>query len=82
MGGFILLSVQVWARTALHGLTRQNVEEWLRPFVALFGILLACSTVVATIQRHRGLALLAALIALLSAFIVLLPILLQEGVRD
>ena len=78
----MLLMVQVWARLALSGLLRQNIEEMLAPLALLLGFFLVCCSVVAAIQRRRLLSLMAAALGILSAIIALLPILLDEGIRN
>jgi hypothetical protein len=80
--GFVLLLVQVWARTFLAGLKRQNIEEMLWPFAWPFVVLLLYCAVGAFLRRQRLIGAVAALVAIASALIALLPILLQEGVRD
>lgn len=82
IAGFILLLVQIWARTVLSGPTRQHIEEMLWPFPVLIGFLLFCCSVFAFVQRQRLLGLMAAVVGILSALIGLLPILLREGIYD
>ena len=82
VAGFMLLTVQVWARLALSGWVRQHIEEKLWPLPLLLGFLLVCCSVLAARERQRLLSLMAAVIGILSAIIALLPILLQEGVRN
>jgi len=82
VAGFMLLTVQLGARFALSGWVRQHIEEMLWPFPLLLGFFLVCCSVVALLQPQRLLSLMAAVIAVLSALIALLPILLHEGIRD
>jgi len=79
--GILLLSVQVWARLALSGLMRQHIEETLWPLPLIFGTGLVLGSVIAMSQRRwiYGFIL---VIGVLSVLVALLPILLQEGVRD
>jgi cytochrome bd-type quinol oxidase subunit 2 len=82
VAGFMLLTVQVWARLALSGWVRQRMEEMLWPLPLLFGFLLVCCSLIAALQRQRVLSSMAAVVGFLSALIALLPILLHEGVRN
>ena len=82
MAGFILLLVQIWARAALSGPTRQYIEEMIWPFPVFLGLVLLCCAVVAFVQRQRWLGLTSAIVGILSALIGLLPILLQAGIYD
>ena len=80
--GFVLLLVQVWARTFFAGLKRQNIEEMLWPFAWPFVVLLLYCAVGALLRQQRLAGAIAALLAIASAMIALLPVLLREGVRD
>jgi hypothetical protein len=80
--GSILLFVQIWVRTFLAGLRRQNSEYMLRPFAWLFVVLLLCCSVAAFLRRKRLLGSISAVVGLSSAVIALLPVLLKEGVYD
>ena len=80
--GSVLLLVQIWARTFLVGLRRQNIEELLWPVSVFLCILLLYCSVGAFLRRERMLGTTAAFIGVVSMLIALLPVLLREGVRD
>jgi hypothetical protein len=80
--GSVLLLPQIWARTFLAGLRRQNIEELLWPFAVLLCILLLYSSVGAFLRRECRLGAAAAFVGIVSALIALLPVLLREGVYD
>lgn len=80
--GSILLLVEVWARTFLAGLRRQNVEETLWPFAWIFVVLLLYCSLAAFVSRKRLLGAILAVIGILSSLTALLPILREEGVYD
>jgi hypothetical protein len=80
--GSVLLLVQIWARTFLAGLWRQNIEDLLWPFPFFLCILLLCCSVGAFLRRERMLGSIAAFVGIVTVLIGLLPILLHEGIRD
>ena len=80
VAGFTLLPVQVWARLALSGLIRQDIEEILGPFAFLLGLLLLGCSVVALLKRQRLLGLMLAVVAIISVLVALLPNLLNEAI--
>jgi hypothetical protein len=80
--GSVVLLTQIAVRIFLAGLTRQNIEEILSPFAFFVCVLLLVSSVAAFLHRERLLGTIAALVGAVSAVIGLLPIILQEGVRD
>jgi hypothetical protein len=82
IAGFWLLSVQVWARLALSGFERQDIEEMLSPLPLILGSGLVVCSVIALFRRQRLLGLMTMVIGVLSALIAFLPILLNEGIRD
>lgn len=78
--GLLLLTVQLWARVALTGWMRQLIEEILWVPALLLGFYLVCCSVVALLRRQRLLGFMAAVVAILSALVALLPTLLHEGI--
>jgi hypothetical protein len=80
LAALILLPIQLCTRLALSSGTRQSIEEILFVPALLLSFYLACSSVVAWLQRQRLLALLAVVIAIFSTLLAFLPMLLQEAI--
>jgi hypothetical protein len=80
--GVVVLLTQIGVRILLAGLTRQNIEEILWPFAILTCLLMLFCSIGAFLHREHLLGAIAALVSALSMLIGLLPILLEEGVRD